>query len=127
MKSPSWRKACFFRLNEIAVSNAQIIFQETHEAFQWCLAKKTLAEELLAIVQALESVDVPRRVHRALDSEERLNRTVGHYPEKSAKRGRCPMHGRIRKRTKVLCSHCRTHLCLGSCYRLFHTLRSLPS
>ncbi len=123
MKTRSWRKACFFRLNEIAVSNCHIIFNEWHEKFDWKFAKEQLADDLLSLVVAVEKPPLPmKRRHRKVPMEERLNRALGHFPgrEKSV-RGNCVVHGKVRKRCSSFCTTCQVFLCLGNCYRVFHS------
>ncbi len=123
MKTRSWRKACFFRLNEIAVSNCHIIYQEWHDTFEWTVAREDLAEDLLSLVKSIEGIHLPmKRRHRKVAKEERLNRSLGHYPDKIVGvRGNCAVPGCMRRRSCYFCSSCEVFLCLGQCYRVFHT------
>ncbi len=128
MKTRSWRKAVFFRLNEIAVSNCHIIFEEWHGDFVWSVAKDSLASELACLVKAIESPnEAPQRKHRKVTAEERLNPLLGHFPNKvKGVRGNCAVHNSCRKRCSTFCTSCEVFLCLGTCYKLFHTRKNIP-
>ncbi len=129
MKTRSWRKACFFRLNEVAISNAHVMFQETHPDFPWCDARKELAKQLLEVVTALQAAQSwPRRLHRPSIKADRLNRSCGHWPEKvPGRRGQCAVHKATRKRSTVFCSHCKVYLCVVPCFKVYHTEVKLPN
>ncbi len=107
MKTRSWRKACFFKLNEIDVSNSHIVFQEWHEDFAWTGARERLADELQKLAAALDGVARPRCSHRVLPADERLDASLGHHPDrKKGCRGYCAMHRPVTKKSNIFCSHC---------------------
>ncbi len=128
MKTRSWRKACFFKLNEIAVSNSHLIFQEWHDDFPWSRARERLAEELQQLTAALDGFAVTARRHRQLLGRGRLDLSLGHFPDRKARvRGYCVMHKPVGKRSNVFCTQCKVFLCPGACYKEYHTVERLPT
>ncbi|XP_041978560.1 piggyBac transposable element-derived protein 4-like [Aricia agestis] len=133
-----WYVKVFRRLINISVLNSYILYcsnigknkKMTHRQFRY-----KLAEELCA---QLEENLVSRAAPRHAEPCDRLNTSVDHFPQhKEAsrtcnkqvrfQRGSCArcLAKKERKVCNILCSHCKVFLCIGQCWRDFHTLETL--
>ncbi len=147
MRTRSWKKAIYFWLLDFSVSNAHLIYQEAHESCLWKAAKNQLVGEICELVGVLDapspnaglpslvpqtSSKSPHKIcgWRTSCQEDvdrvRLDRSLRHFPNKSSSK----LSARTRRcqcavcttKTSIFCSSCDTFLCVGKCYRAFHTL-----
>lgn len=133
-----WYIKVFKRLLNISILNTYIIYcsnigqrkKLTHRQFRY-----QLAAELL---QRFGEIVTPRTRSNAIHCD-RLNRSLDHFPDHSEiggdrvskqnkkKRGRCTRCSANKKRTdtSVFCSQCKVYLCVGQCWREYHTFEFL--
>ena len=132
-----WWKKVFWRLIDISIVNAWIIFRhnnadsdiKSHREFRL----KLIEELVQPLLDVQASTDCPKHL---LDTRGRQpvsddKRLMGkHFAYKSSKRGRCCVcshkisaGGTKRKDTKTqnYCNKCEVHLCVGICFELYHT------
>lgn len=133
-----WYIKVFKRLLNISILNSYIIYKAnigqgkimTHRQYRY-----TLAAELL---EKYGTSSVPRQ--HSNNSCDRLNSSLQHFPDHSEvgkervsnqqhklKRVRCVRCLAQKKRTMVttFCSQCKVYLCVGQCWRDYHTIEVL--
>lgn len=132
-----WYVKVFRRLLNISILNAYIIHcanteqnKITHREFRYRLAQE--------LIQSYGENVTPR--NRSVVTDARLNSSLGHYPEhrptdnenrnakqEHNKRGRCARCAKkkLRKTSTVVCSACEVFLCIGQCWRDYHTFENL--
>ena len=132
-----WWKKVFWRLVDISIVNAWIIFHhnnadsdvKSHREF-----RLKLVEELVQPLLDLQaSTNCPKHLvgtkgRQPVSDDKRL---MGkHFAYKSSKRGRCCVCShkipagsmkRKDKKTQNYCKKCEVHLCVGMCFELYHT------
>ena len=125
-KTRKWWKHIAFRLLDMAILNAYIIFyHNTRSSMDQLQFRLHLAEKLaIPLIESRAQIAVPRT------PANQLTRLRGkHFPQKQATRGRCRVCGNLktstgqRKDTKTnyFCPSCKVFLCVGECFRAYHT------
>ncbi len=131
-KSMKWYRRVIWRLIDLAVLNAFIIYRERHVkagrirqlGFRLDLSKSLVQPYLHVKSSTL-------RPH--ISSPTVAQRLIGkHFPHRQDRRGRCHVCGNKRKRghktgcqdtkTYYFCTQCDVYLCVGDCFMKFHTL-----
>lgn len=114
-KTLKWPKKLFFHFLSIAVLNAYILHsskcasKQFHRNF-----RLNLIEQILKVYGKNTIFSSPLRP---------VTSNMGHFPIKGKKRNRCAQCSKQKKETKtwILCGDCNIPLCLGDCYKNFHT------
>ena len=132
-----WWKKVFWRLIDISVVNAWIIYKSnfpTNKIKSHKLFREHLVEELvqpLLTLRASPSCPAYLQSSRQKTSTIEVRLSGKHFSYKSKERRRCavcsekpsPVTGRrLNKRTQNFCPKCKVHLCFGKCFELYHTL-----
>ena len=132
-KSVRWWRKVFFWLLEVAVVNAYILYSANRD--QKKLTHKEFRRELVLALCEQQRLNICRSpAQRADQSLERLRGS--HYPETTSVRRDCRMcsvrsHSRSgngrRRLTTTICGTCsdHPHLCIGECFRNYHTRANL--
>lgn len=143
-RGTKWYIKVFRRLVNISILNSYVIYKSnassiglekvmTHRQFRYALAAE--------LCQRYGSSNRPR-AHQPQEQAlcARLDRSADHFPDQSEvdgerttskqnrfKRARCVRCIAIKKRTttSTFCSHCKVYLCLGQCWREYHTLQDI--
>ena len=139
-KTLKWWKKTFWRLIDICILNAWIIFHQNvpQSAIKsQRLFRLKLIEELVQpLLDLRASPDCPQYLQGTKGrrpgaaSEKRLSGK--HFAYKSAKRGRCCVcsqkisstTGKKDTKTQNFCPKCEVFLCVGQCFEIFHTRTS---
>ena len=138
-KSVKWHHKFFFHLIDITMLNAYNIWLLKKEM---CPTKKLKLRAFLyaVIFQLLEKFGEPRsckRGHRHVPMPDRIKGSSDrHYPVHTemgnGRRKRVNCHvclntsqGRKKKtRVNVICNECKVGLCIGECFRIYHSLKN---
>ena len=140
-KTLKWWKKVFWRLVDISIVNAWIIYKQNYPLSPVKTQRLFRLHLILELVQPLltlrSSTTCPPYLQgsgnrvRMVASASRL---VGkHFAYKSTKRGRCAVCNKVspsiskRKDKKIQnhCPKCDVYLCLGQCFELYHPSLSL--
>lgn len=131
-RSIKWWKKVFWRLIDICIVNAWIIYHtnypddkkiKSHKDFRLKLIDE-LVQPLLDLKASPNCPAHLRGTGRAkkYSSEVRLNGK--HFPKKHSQRKRCVVcnrHKNVDKKTQNYCEKCDAFLCFGKCFEVFHT------
>ena len=134
-KTLKWWKKVLWRLLDIAIINAWIIFKSNFpdsSINSQKLFRLKLVEEMVQPLLTLRSSPMcPTYIHGKGRSTVEESRLIGkHFPYINAERKRCvvcsnklsPTTGKRKdKKTKNYCPTCNKFLCLGECFELYHT------
>lgn len=139
-RTVKWWKKVFWRLVDITIVNAWIIFHTNYlnsligsrKCFRLKLAE-AIVQPLLDLTASPTCPEYLRsgRGRRPVSTEKRL---IGkHFAYRSAKRGRCAVCGhtittvgkRKDKKTQTHCPKCNVFLCQGGCFEAYHTRTTL--
>ena len=129
-KSVRWWRKVFFWMVEVVVVNSYILYS-THTDARRKLSHKEFRRELvMALCEEQRSATSHRPPRRRDQTLERLQGS--HYPDTAEVRRDCRVcsvrgPGRQRRLTTSICSTCRDrpHLCVGECFRRYHTRATL--
>ena len=124
-KSIKWWRKVFFWLLEVVVNNAHILYKKYSSTARKMPLKDFRRELAVQLCQGV--VQEVRPTHQRYDqSVERLRGR--HFPDKAQKRRDCRIcsqrgHGGERKLVNTFCAtrSDKPALCLGECYKLYHT------
>ena len=131
-RSRRWWKRVFGYLIECCILNAFVLLSfveppTSRRRRSYLHARITLAEGLIDGYCSRQRIGRPRSLSTA--NIERLNLSLGHFPQRSQSKGRCVVCGRHGERheTWTECCYCHVPLCSGpsgrECFRKYHTLR----
>ena len=126
-KSVRWWRKVFFWMVEVVVVNSYILYTTHTDARRKHSHKDFRRELVLALCEEQRSVMAHRPQRQRRDQT--LERLRGsHYPDTGAVRRDCRVcsdrgPGGRRHLTSVYCSTCtdHPHLCIGECFRQYHT------
>ena len=128
-KSVKWWRKVFFWSEEAAMVNAYIIYT-LHTDAQRKLTHKEFRREV--IMSLCEEQRQSRSCHMPRRQDETLERLRGsHFPQTAPSRRDCRICSRRRQGerhlTTTVCGNCsdRPHLCIGECFRRYHTQRDI--
>ena len=130
-KSVRWWRKVFFWIVEVAVVNAYILYLNHTDAHRKLKHKEFRRMLVLALCEEQCSARQSSRPRRRQDQT--LERLRGsHYPDTGAVRRdsrMCSVRGQGGRRhlTTSFCVTCsdHPHLCIGECFRAYHTQRNL--
>lgn len=138
-----WWKKVFWRLVDISIVNAWIIFRhnnpesdiKSHREFRLKLVEELVQPllDLQADPDCPKYLSSPRRQHPSVTVDSGKHLLGKHFAYKSSRRGRCCICSqkispvtKKRKDTKTqnFCKKCGVHLCIGMCFEVYHTRTS---
>lgn len=129
LRNKVWYKKVFARLLSTAVFNIFIIYQTkdskiTHRQFRTILAEALVKRHAQIDLTTEPRLYTNRRGKLTRQTNSRPTVDHDHFPVRSsAKKSRCWMCTRIRKReTRTIwkCAQCDVHLCIEICFREYH-------
>ena len=125
-KSVKWWRKVFFWLLEVAVINGYIIYK--HHTHRQALTHLEFRQSVLhSLVQPLVAIPRVQRGRHPHQSLERLSMSPRHFCERGKRRRDCRVcsdrTAGKRVVTPYFCTTCsdRPFLCLGECFRAYHT------
>ena len=128
-KSVKWWRKVFFWIVEVAVVNAYTLYLQ-HTDAQRKLTHKEFRREI--ILSLCEQQQESRACNPTRRRDETLERLRGaHFPEQGPSRRDCRICSKRqqghRHLTTTVCGTCsdRPSLCVGECFRRYHTQRQL--
>ena len=128
-KSVKWWRKVFFWIMEVAMVNAYITYTQ-HTNIQRKLTHKEFRRDIILCLS--DEQRQSRSCHISHRQDETLERLRGsHFPEMAPSRRDCRICSRCRQGechlTTTMCGTCsdRPHLCIGECFRRYHTQRRI--
>lgn len=123
-KSVRWWRKVFFWMVEAVVVNSYILYTKHTDARRKLTHKEYRRELVLALCEPLYDT-----THQRSSRDQTLERLRGqHFPDSSPTRRDCRVcstrgPGGNRHLTTTICSTCsdHPHLCIGECFRVYHT------
>ena len=130
-KSVKWWRKVFFWMIEVMVVNAYILYTQHTDAAQKLSHKEFRRELVMSLCEEQQSTTPHRQPrHRQDQTLERLRGS--HYPDTGSARRDCRVcsvwgSGGQRHLTASFCATCsdHPHLCIGECFRNYHTRRNI--
>jgi hypothetical protein len=127
-KSKKWWYRLFYYLLDTSLANSFILYQlsRNHDELSELNYLKQLALALIETKSQEEKVQPrPQRKNKKLASPPRM--TAGnHWPKNTKKQQQCQQcarSGKKKRRSTYICKACNVHLCVDSCFELYHTRR----
>ncbi len=149
-----WRRSVYTMLFDWSVQNSVIIYTDSHSSFTHSLGKVTLANEILAILDAMSAsplggpspsstsneanffralsprrpTPLPRETLESvrMDGQNHVPFHLSRRTGAADRRGECRVHP-YRKKTACFCDKCGVFLCHQKCFAMFHSVKNLKS
>lgn len=129
-KTVRWWRKVFFWIVEVAMVNSYIIYTRHTDARRKLTHKDFRKDLVMALCDEQRNLRSCRHVPRRDVTLERLRGS--HFPDKDQTRRDCRVcsvrgAGGQRHLTPYICSTCsdRPHLCIGECFKRYHTQTNL--